>query len=302
MPETLLLVLLIGFACAFPFPTKCGINYIEPSNVEGTRKGSNQTRSGITGGYVAVPGSWPWQAYLVYRGEFACGGTIISDQWIQTAGHCVYEGLNTDGTLVDPDPKAWKVVLGEFDDTKDDGWEQTFDVELAFLNPGYNDIETDWDTGLLKVDGQIEFNDWIAPACFPSPDQQFPAEQMCITSGWGSIDPEGTEWGPTLKQEYAQLWSEDECNGADVYDGWVNDRMQCAGFHLTGSEDPERCNTLGFGDSGGPLVCRAEDGKWTVIGATSWSSFCSANGYSPGVYARIQSMQDWIEATMDAHL
>ena len=24
--------------------------------------------------------------------------------------------------------------------------------------------------------------------------------------------------------------------------------------------------------------------------------------YSPGVYARIQSMQDWIEATMDAHL
>ena len=23
---------------------------------------------------------------------------------------------------------------------------------------------------------------------------------MCITSGWGSINPEGTEWGPTLKQ------------------------------------------------------------------------------------------------------
>ena len=27
-----------------------------------------------------------------------------------------------------------------------------------------------------------------------------------------------------------------------------------AGFHLTGSEDEERCATLGFGDSGGPLV------------------------------------------------
>ena len=25
---------------------------------------------------------------------------------------------------------------------------------------------------------QIEFNDWIAPACFPSPEQQFPAEQV----------------------------------------------------------------------------------------------------------------------------
>ena len=27
---------------------------------------------------------------------------------------------------------------------------------------------------------------------------------------------------PFGAQEYAQLWSEDECNGADVYDGWVN--------------------------------------------------------------------------------
>ena len=33
-------------------------------------------------------------------------------------------------------------------------------------------------------------------------------------------------------------------------------RMVCAGFHLTGNEDPERCASLGFGDSGGPLVCR----------------------------------------------
>jgi len=32
--------------------------------------------------------------------------------------------------------------------------------------------------------------------------------------------------------------------------------MVCAGFHLTGTEDPERCASLGFGDSGGPLVCR----------------------------------------------
>ena len=72
---------------------------------------------------------------------------IISDQWIQTAGHCVYEGLSTD-----PDPKVgifkskifdlngrdfrilipqdWKVVLGEFDDTKEDGWEETYDVSF----------------------------------------------------------------------------------------------------------------------------------------------------------------------------
>ena len=32
-------------------------------------------------------------------------------------------------------------------------------------------------------------------------------------------------------QEYAELWSLDECNAASAYDGWINDRMQCAGHH-----------------------------------------------------------------------
>ena len=27
-------------------------------------------------------------------------------------------------------PQDWKVVLGEFDDTKEDGWEETYDVSF----------------------------------------------------------------------------------------------------------------------------------------------------------------------------
>jgi len=293
----LLLLSSLTLASAFPFPTDCGVAAIQPGHVEGTR-GHNSTRGGIVGGYEAVPGSWPWQAYLQYQTspgvwEQMCGGTLISDQWIQTAAHCVYEAL---------DPNDWRVVMGEFDDTKEDGFEQTYEVEAVFQNPQYEDYMTDYDTALLKVKGQVGMSAWVTPACYPTPEQVFPSGQMCITSGWGSIDPEGTEWGPTLKQDYAELWSAEECMGGGAYEqGWITDRMQCAGFHLTGGEDEERCASLGFGDSGGPLVCRDELDRWTVIGATSWGSLCTSQGYTPGVFARLQSMRDWIEATMDSN-
>ena len=47
--------------------------------------------------------------------------------------------------------------------------------------------------------------------------------QVCIISGWGSINPEGNIWGPTLKQEYAQLWTNQEC-GEAYQPEWVTDR------------------------------------------------------------------------------
>ena len=73
-----------------------------------------------------------------------------------------------------------------------------------------------------------------------------------------------------------------------------------SGFRLTGSEDPERCATLGFGDSGGPLVCKHPDtGRWTHIGAVSWGEFCLPDSLTPGVFANTINMRQWIVDTLD---
>jgi len=273
-------------SAAFPFPEECGINYIEPDHV------ANASR--IVGGFEAVPGSWPWQAYLMWKGSFECGGTLIAPQWVLSAGHCAYG---------DEHANHYTIRLGEHNDEVQEGWEQDMEVEQVFINPDYDDEEIDWDLTLFKLKNPVEINDHVAPVCFPGKDDNlettFPPEQDCIVTGWGSIDIEGEVYGPVLKQEYAQLFENHECGKAIGHVNWITDRMICAGFRMTGSDDPERCGSLGYGDSGGPLVCRHPDtGRWTSIGTVSWGEDCSAHHYTPGVYANTINMRLWITATL----
>ena len=42
----------------------------------------------IVGGEEAAPHQYPWMAGLFVDSAWFCGGTLISDQWVMTAGHC----------------------------------------------------------------------------------------------------------------------------------------------------------------------------------------------------------------------
>ena len=55
-----------------------------------------QGESYINGGPLFILGAWPWIALLGYREpksgriEFLCGGTLITDQHVLTASHCIF--------------------------------------------------------------------------------------------------------------------------------------------------------------------------------------------------------------------
>lgn len=57
-------------------------------------------KSRIVGGNAAEQNEWPWQALLMdpRKSQF-CGGSLIDNQWVLTAAHCV-DGESTSSVHV----------------------------------------------------------------------------------------------------------------------------------------------------------------------------------------------------------
>lgn len=57
----------------------------------------------VINGQNASPHSWPWQISLRVNGRHICGGSLIRNDWVLTAAHCVDRN---------PTPSGYTVVVG----------------------------------------------------------------------------------------------------------------------------------------------------------------------------------------------
>ncbi|CAN2388265.1 Transmembrane protease serine, partial [Pristimantis euphronides] len=245
--------------------------------------GSRSKSPRIIGGRDVALGRWPWQVSLYLHNRHVCGGSIIAQQWIITAAHCVHNYRS-------PQLSSWSVLSGIVSHSPVKQQASSSAVEKIIYHQKYDDRTHDYDIALMKLEKPLNYSDSIRPVCLPQYEQDLPAGSECWVAGWGYTHPDNTHMPRSLKEAMVPIISTRKCNSSCIYDGDITPRMLCAGY-LHGKVDA--CQ----GDSGGPLVCQT-DYTWRLVGVVSWGMGC-AEPNRPGVYTKIVAFLDWIHRSIE---
>jgi len=244
----------------------------------------------IVGGVNATLGKFPYQGLFDTEKGF-CGCSLLNSKWAITAAHCTYG-------LVESDIRLYFGIIDKTDLNSDDA----FFVKKIEQHPCYDDEDGDvrFDISLLKIEGEVSMNEFMAPIALPSEGEMPPVNQFCVITGWGNLeyiysDVEDDEQVDVLQKAQVPILSNDVCREWYTGNGYnykIFPDQICAGYEEGGIDF---CN----GDSGGPLACSTGEGNPVLQGLVSFSVGCAAPN-QPGVYTTVSSYIDWIEETMSA--
>jgi len=261
------MLLLVGLAQVAYVLADCGRTPITPM-ISGYIVGGNEARA------HSLP--WTISMGMYYYGQdigHFCGGSIVTDEFIVTAAHCLeYDYLKP------------YVTVGSHSLSQTDVYEERYEVAQVLVHPGYKRGDAMiHDIALLKLKTKITFTDGVQPVCLPEATQTWDEDVMFLVSGWGGLQ-EGKAGPDVLNQVMLPYY-----NHADCYVklfGLIHEEVLCAGYEQGGKDSCQ-------GDSGGPLVTLV-DGQWTLGGVVSWGFGC-ARANAPGVYTDVAKYRAWIE-------
>jgi len=239
----------------------------------------------IVNGQRATPGDWPWMVSLwdftksVGYQRF-CGGTLIAQDWILTAAHCLYHGMGEEpnkiyipidisGISVEIDPDSPQWVNSEYKR-----------VDNKVVHPDYNPHKHDNDIALLHLSSpsqKLSLSRW----------SEARNGNIATVIGYGIFDYNFI-LSNVLNEVDIRVFSNSDlaCSAMEV-----TQNMFCAGdMNL-------RKDSCG-GDSGGPIMIRDNQGKLAQIGIVSYGDEYCDKGI--GVYTRLSNYVPWIESTMSS--
>lgn len=215
---------------------------------------------------------YPFMASVWQNGRKLCTASIVSRNYILSAGHC----------FVKTEVENYIILVGTVDAKLEKGNGQQFKVDKAHV---YSESVFGQDIAIVKLTNPMDFNDNATQPITLSRRSNFTKNDEVFIAGWGRI----TDWSSPVRMHGAnvKVWPKDEAR----CDGRLDSEICAFG------EDGEN---VCFGDSGGPLLVRSEDGDhWEQIGVTSRGNFvCESNGFFSSIFLYC----DWLPTKSDGEV
>ncbi|KAJ3621630.1 hypothetical protein MTP99_003744 [Tenebrio molitor] len=216
----------------------------------------------IVGGFEGNKEDYPYVVSLrSSKNDHFCGGTLIDDQHVVTAAHCIIGDV------------AKFVVVGS--DSLDGGGIR-YEIVSKQTHPDYDPQAMRNDIAVLKIVGNEAYK-----ASFPKRMQVELSsyEDPCYVMGWGL-----TEAGGKLSNKF-KVATVQPVRPEDCKKKW--EQLYNPGLICMSSEGNAACH----GDSGGPLICENQ-----FSGVVSFGQPCATG--KPDVYTAVNSYNEWIDSAI----
>ncbi|XP_047525819.1 chymotrypsin-2-like [Pieris napi] len=237
--------------------------------------------SRIIGGQDATPGMANYQVSLrSHRRKeewHSCGGSILNEEYVLTAAHCVYQ----------KNIKGMSIVVGSH--TIDKGGDR-YKIKKYVVHKKYSEETLKNDIAILQIEGKIKFSDKVQPIELLK--EMAPIGKKCLLTGWGYVDYHRQTIPNNLQMLEFETISNNDCNEQLKRVPYLSRYLPIDDGQLC----VKRPNDKGacHGDSGGPLVIQDDKNKTLQIGVVSWGIPCAKD--FPDVFASVHGFYDWIQS------